>query len=84
LDDCYGTELPIYLKANAFFQTQLSIPLGKVPLKLIYTRFEVFKAEKIQVEVFWVVTPCRIAAGYQRFRCPCCIQLHPELKVDVN
>jgi len=26
-------------------------------------RFEVFMAVKIQVDVFWVVTPCRIVVG---------------------
>jgi hypothetical protein len=30
---------------------------------------------KIQVEVFWVVTPCSAVVGYQRFRSPCCIHL---------
>jgi hypothetical protein len=30
-------------------------------------RFEVFKAVKIQVEVFWVVTPCGVVVRYQRF-----------------
>jgi hypothetical protein len=29
---------------------------------------EVFTAVKIQVEVFWVVTPWSVVAGYQRFR----------------
>jgi hypothetical protein len=27
------------------------------------TRFEVFTAMKIQVEVFWFVTPCNVVAG---------------------
>jgi hypothetical protein len=26
--------------------------------------FEVLKAVKIQFEVFWIVTPCSVAAGY--------------------
>jgi hypothetical protein len=29
-------------------------------------RFEVFSTVKIQVEVFWVVTPCNVMAGYLR------------------
>jgi hypothetical protein len=29
-------------------------------------RREVFTAVKIQVEVFWVVTPCSVVIGYQR------------------
>jgi hypothetical protein len=35
------------------------------------TKFEVFTAMKIQVEVVWVMTPCGVAVGYQSFRCPC-------------
>jgi hypothetical protein len=27
-------------------------------------RFEVLTAEKIQIEVFWVVTLCSVAVGY--------------------
>jgi hypothetical protein len=45
---------------------------------LACARFEVFTVEKIQVEVFWVVTPCSVVVGYQRFRVPCCLHLNPE------
>jgi len=31
-----------------------------------------------QVKVFWVVTPCGIVVGYQRFRGPYCLHLHLE------
>jgi hypothetical protein len=34
--------------------------------------FEIYTAMKIQVEVFWVVTPCS-DVGYQRFGGPCSI-----------
>jgi len=34
---------------------------------------------KIQVEVFWVVTPCSVVVGYQRFGEPCCLHLHGEV-----
>jgi hypothetical protein len=27
---------------------------------------------KIQVAVFWVVRPCSLVVGHQRFRGPCC------------
>jgi hypothetical protein len=37
--------------------------------------FEAFTAVMSQVEVFWVVTPCGVVVGYQRFREPCC---HPD------
>jgi hypothetical protein len=33
-----------------------------------------------QVEVFWVVTLCSAVIGYQRFRGPCCLHLHGEVK----
>jgi hypothetical protein len=32
----------------------------------------------LQVEVFWVATPCSVVVGYQRFRYPRCLPLHPE------
>jgi len=31
---------------------------------------EVFAALKIEVEVLWVVTPCSVVVGYQRFSSP--------------
>jgi hypothetical protein len=40
-----------------------------------YARYEVFTAVKIQVDVFWVVTPCSVVVGYRRFRGPCYIHL---------
>jgi len=39
--------------------------------------FEAFTAVMFQVEVFWVVTPCNVVVGYQRFRDPCCLCGHP-------
>jgi len=33
--------------------------------------FEAFKAVKIQVDVFSVVTPSSVVVGYQRFVGPC-------------
>jgi len=30
-------------------------------------RFEVYVAVKIQIEVFWVVTPCHVVVGYRPF-----------------
>jgi len=32
-------------------------------------------AVKIEVEVFWVVTPCSVVVGYLRFRSPRCLHL---------
>jgi len=39
------------------------------------TGFEVFTAVKIQVCVFWVVTPCGVAVEYRRFGGSCCLHL---------
>jgi len=35
-------------------------------------------AVKIQVKVYWVMMPCNVTVGYQHFRGPCCLHLHPE------
>jgi hypothetical protein len=42
--------------------------------------FEVFMMVKIQVEVFWVVTPCNVAVGYQCFGGSCCFHLEGEVE----
>jgi len=34
---------------------------------------EVTMAVEIQVQVFWVLTSCSVAAGYQHFGGPCCL-----------
>jgi len=39
---------------------------------------EVFTAVMFQVKVFWVVMLCCAVVGYQSFRCPCYLHLHPE------
>jgi hypothetical protein len=36
----------------------------------------------LQVEVFWVVTPCSVVVEYQRFRDTCCVYLHFTLKME--
>jgi len=33
---------------------------------------------KIQVVVFWVMTPCSDVVAYQCFGGPCCLHVHPE------
>jgi hypothetical protein len=42
--------------------------IGKVRNIQTLVRLEVFTAARIQVVVLWVVTPCGVAVGYQRFR----------------
>jgi hypothetical protein len=44
-------------------------------------RFEVFKTVKIYVEVYWILTLCGVAEGYQHFGGPCCILLQGEIGV---
>jgi hypothetical protein len=41
------------------------------------TGFEVLTTVKIQVKVFWDMTPCCVTVGYERFGGPCCFH-HPE------
>jgi hypothetical protein len=43
-----------------------------------FTRFEIFTAVKIQVQVFWFVTPSGIVGGYRCFGGPCCLHLQGE------
>jgi hypothetical protein len=50
----------------------------------IYARFEVFTAVKIQVQVFWVVKPCSVVVGYQRFTGQCCLHLHNSEDLSLN
>jgi hypothetical protein len=45
-------------------------------------RFEVLTAVNIQVEVFWVVMPCSVVVGHQRFGGMCCLHLHGEMKME--
>jgi hypothetical protein len=44
-------------------------------MEFLDTRFEVFMEVKNQIQVFCVVTPCSVAAGYQRFGGPCCLHI---------
>jgi len=41
--------------------------------------FLVFAALKIQVEVFWVMTPYNVAVGYHSFGGPCCLHLQAKV-----
>jgi hypothetical protein len=38
--------------------------------------------EPFQVEVFWVMAPCTVVVGYQRFGGPCCFLLQREVKAS--
>jgi len=42
--------------------------------------FEAFTTVIIQIDDYWIATQCGVAAGYQRFRYPCCLHLHGALK----
>jgi hypothetical protein len=39
-------------------------------------------AVKLQVDDFWVLTPCSVAVGYQHFREYCCPQIQSEGKME--
>jgi hypothetical protein len=41
-------------------------------------------AVMFQVDVFWVVTPCSVVSGYQRFRGPCCLHFQGETLVSYH
>jgi hypothetical protein len=47
------------------------------PSILLYLSLSVLS---LQVVVFWVVTPCIVVVGYQRFRGPCCLHLQGEIE----
>jgi len=49
-----------------------------LPTKVPDTRFLVFMALNIQVEVLWVVIQCTDVVGYQHFRGPYCLHLQDE------
>jgi hypothetical protein len=44
--------------------------------------FEAFKAVMFQAKVLWVVTLCSVLVRYQKFRCPCCLHLQDEVKME--
>jgi hypothetical protein len=44
-------------------------------------KFNVFAVMKIQVAVFWVVTPCSNVLGYQHFGVPCSFNLQGEVQM---
>jgi hypothetical protein len=46
------------------------------------TTFEAFAAVTFQVDVFWIVTPCSVVVGYQRFRGPCCLHFQCEVQTS--
>jgi hypothetical protein len=41
--------------------------------------FDIFRAVKFQVAVFWVVTPCSDVVGYQRFGGPYCLYFQGKM-----
>jgi hypothetical protein len=60
----------IYLTTQKLF----SVPLCHRPV--LDVRFLVPTAVKIHVVVFWVVAPCNVVVGYQRFGGLYCLHLH--------
>jgi len=67
---------PKFSSATCLFYRRcinLYVFYGDVPCRWIV--FEIFTATKIQVVVFWVMTPCSDVVGYQRFGAPCWLRL---------
>jgi len=48
-------------------------------IALLYSRFEVFTAVKMKVEIFWVAALCCVVIGYQRFTGIRCLHLQGEV-----
>jgi hypothetical protein len=44
--------------------------------------FEAFKVVMFKVEVFRIVTLCIVVVGHQHIRCPCCLHLQGEVKME--
>jgi hypothetical protein len=64
----------IHLSFTSFIIGDFS---GKVEMAKAWSRRGANK-KMFQVEVFWVVTPCSVVVGYQRFGVPCCLHLQGE------
>jgi hypothetical protein len=67
--ECFPN-LPGLLNPGRQFQKFLRFVCVGTSSHNFFARFEVFMAVNIQVEVFWVVTPCNVAVGYRRFGIP--------------
>jgi hypothetical protein len=48
---------------------------------IILSRYEAFMVMKINVEIYWVVTPYGVAVGYQHFRRPWYLHLQGGVNV---
>jgi hypothetical protein len=56
--------------SNENVNTYTVTPKGSVHQNIsscLFARFYVFATSKIQVEVFWVMTPCSVVVGHQNF-----------------
>jgi hypothetical protein len=71
----YGNRFCLY-RAD-LFSAGYTLNYSKI-FPFLDARFKVFTAVKIQVEVFWVVTPCSVVVGRQRFETPCRLHLQGE------
>jgi hypothetical protein len=67
----------IFVTCSSDFSSQI-IASTNDKTRNLSSSFEAFTAVKFQVKVFWVVTPCSVVIGCQRFRGPYSLNLHPE------
>jgi hypothetical protein len=72
-----------------FYMLTVTDMLTRGTLEIIYdklnkiSRSGIFREIRIQIEFFWVLTPCNVVLGYQRFGEPCCLHLQDE-DLDLN
>jgi hypothetical protein len=67
----YSHQLPVLRHSQSLLPVQGErLNFNIRIIQEVKLRFCVFS---FQIEVFWVVTPCSVVVGYQRFRGPCCL-----------
>jgi hypothetical protein len=77
----YAVETMSYLSLNESMIFYVSVVLSQKTQRFASRDIISSAAENsnykfyFQVYVFWVVTPCSIVVGYQRFKCPYCLQI---------
>jgi hypothetical protein len=75
-----GTEIVTEHRCAVDYSTTL-YELHPEVYEKIFAHFNAWILVKC-VEIFWILTPCNIVVGYQRFRCPCCLYLEGDVKME--
>jgi len=53
-------------------------------MKNAYKMRDMRLSRQLRFEFFWIVTRCRVVAGYQSFEGPCCLHLQDEAFVSYH